>query len=373
MKKQLIVMYEEDKKNPTNTWSGTSYQLREALKDFYDVVFIDSYDIKPLKFLKAFIKKIEKKSATIFLRPLYEKLHEIEINNRLSEYKGIPVLEIAENVCTYNNDFYLYRDMAYACYPYVLNKFKNDSRDYGHGMLKNISSRALDQRIKREKDLLYKSKESFYMNNWVVDKLKEIYPELSNNFVYVSSGFNKEFISNIKINKKNNQVLFVGIDYLRKGGDLVVEAFNKMIEKYNINAKLIVVSTGGGLKNKTNNNNIEFLGFKNRKELIELFSESSLYCMPARFEANGYVFIEAKCFGVPIVARNDYEMKYFVKNGIDGYLVDEYNSDDIADAMYKALTNTKMQKFAMEHIERNREKYSWRRVAKNIKNVIDQK
>ena len=147
------------------------------------------------------IKKIERNNVSYIFKPLYEKLHESEINNRLKKYRDVPVLEICENVIV-KNDFYLYRDMAYACYSYVHDKLKDDTNDYGHGMLNSLSNKALKSRIIREEKLQEQAKGIFFMGNWVVELMKNKYPNMKDKFIYAGGGLNKEFINDIKPNKQ---------------------------------------------------------------------------------------------------------------------------------------------------------------------------
>lgn len=366
MKNKLIVLYEEDKKDPKNTWSGTSYQLREALKEYYEVIFIDSYDIAPIRFLKMVTKKIEKKTASYILKPLYEKLHEIEINSRLKQYRNIPVLEICENVIV-KNDFYLYRDMAYACYPYVLDKLKDDNTDYGHGMLNSISNKALKQRIKREEKLQEKAKDIFFMGHWVVELMKQKYPNMKDKFIYAGGGLNSELIIK-NVNRKNDdikRILFVGIDFKRKGGELLLKAF-ELLEKEVNNVELIIA----GPDIKKEEGNVKFVGKLSRKELSDLFSKCDIFCMPSRFEAYGLAFIEALIYGLPIVAYNDFEMPYFVQNDVNGYLINEYNKEELYSTLKNVLFNANIKKRIISKNKEYNEYYSWNSVTNRIKHYI---
>lgn len=367
MKNKLIVMYEQDPKNPKNSWSGTAYQLHEALKAYYDVIFIDSSDSKYLKVLKILAKRIEKEKVSTFLKPLYEKLHKKEINRKIKKYRDIPVLEIAENV-NVDNDFYLYRDMAYACYPYVLDKFKDDKNDYGHGMLKHISKDVLNKRILDEEYLESKAKKTFVMGKWIERILKEKYPNISDKFLAVGGGLNNEFI-NINVNNKNysKKILFVGIDYLRKGGDLLVEAFKILKEKYDNDAELIIA----GQEVNINYEGIRCVGKKSREELSKLFEDANVFCMPSRFEAYGLVFIEALCYGLPVVSIDDYEMHYFVENEKNGYLIKKYDANELAKALHKAINNKEMMNYVRDNTNVIKDNYSWDKVAKIIKEEID--
>lgn len=367
MKNKLIVLYEENKNNPKNTWSGTSYQLREALKEYFDVIFIDSSDVFLLRIIKMISKRIEKKTASYIIKPIYEKLHEIEINYRLRQYKDIPVLEIAENVIVHN-DFYLYRDMSYACYPYVLDKLKNDKNDYGPGMLNSVSKKALNRRIEREELFHKKCKGEFYMGHWVTNLMKEYYPEYANKFIYAGGGLNSEFNLSTTKNKKDDikRILFVGIDFKRKGGNILLKAFNLLREKYGEKIELLIV----GPNIIKEDNGVKYLGNLSREKISELFSLCDIYCMPSRFEAYGLVFIEALSYGLPIVAYNDFEMSHFVQNGKNGYLIDKYSEEELFNALVNTINDESIFDYCknkqMEYIGY----YSWKNTSNNIYGFI---
>ena len=366
-KKKLIVLYKQDNNNPKNTWSGTSYQLKEALKEYFNVVFVDSNDSKLLGYIKSISNIIEKKTKSIFIKPLYEYLHKCSINFKLKEYENVPVLEISENV-DINNDYYLYRDMAYACYPYALDKFNNDGNDYGRGMLRHISKKALIKRIENEKRLIERSKCNFFMGQWNVDLLNSKYSCYTDKFISVGGGINKELHCNVSTTNEK-KILFVGIDFLRKGGDVVVEAYKILKEKYDKDAELIIA----GADYKSSEEGITCLGKLNRDELSKVFSTSSVFCMPSRFEAYGLVFLEAQCYGLPIVAYDDYEMHYFVKEGINGYLIKEHSAEELAETLHKALNNKKMINYMRENAISFKDQHSWDAVAKKIAEVINER
>lgn len=368
MMNKLIILYEENKDNPIGTWSGTPFQLREALKKYYDVIFVDSSDTKLLSILKTIAKRIEKKKISHILKPFYEKEHKKLVNKRLKNYKRIPVLEICENV-EVDNDFYLYRDMSYACYPYVLEKFKNNNNDYGHGMLRHISRDVLNQRIINERELVDKSKGTFFMGQWAVELLKKIYPKDKDKFIAVGGGLSTEFEKLNIVKNNNKKILFCGFDYLRKGGDLVEEAFKILKEKYDEDAELVLA--GPEINNHIDG--VKYTGKINKKELSKIFNECSVFCMPSRFEAYGLVFLEAQCYGLPIVAIDDYEMHYFVKDGVNGYLIKNYNAEELAVALHKALNNEEMKNRTISNTKAFQQEHTWDVVAKKIAGVINER
>lgn len=365
--KQLLVLYKENKDNPKNSWSGTSYCLREALKKYVGVIFVDTNDNFLLRLIKKLSRAIGSVTDSKLIKPLYEYLHKKEIEYRIRKYPNAPVLEIAENVNLKNN-FYLYRDMTYSCFKYVKDECTKYDRTYVHGMLRSISNKELNKRIKNENKLETRANASFYMGEWLAREMANLYPERSNKFIAVGGGINPEF--NIEAKTKlsdNNTILFVGVDFYRKGGDFLVTAFKKLKEKYPNKYRLIIAGTN---EYQSDDKDIIVTGKLNREELSKYFKEATLFCMPSRFEAYGLVFAEAKSYGLPIVAFKDYEMEYFVEDKVNGRLIEKEDTDDLCEALYEVLESKDIQINAMNAALESQKKYSWDRVAKDIVEVI---
>lgn len=360
MRKKLIVLYNEDRKNPRNTWSGTSYSLRRALEKYVDIIFIDSNNNRFERLLLKIITNIGKFHSCYLLNKIYVFFYTRRINQKLKEYKNIPVLQIA-NKLILKNDFYLYHDLSYYCWISANEKIEKIGKKFEYGNLNLFCKNELERRIIEEEDLVSKAKRVYYMGNWVSNEMKQHYSYMKEKFYSVGGGLNNDF-SISQCNKKKNQILFIGIDFERKGGPLVLEAFQILKKKYLKDASLIIV----GCEERKQVDGVVWTGRVGREEISELFSASELFCMPSIFEAYGLVFLEALCFGIPVIARNDYEMPYFVKNGVNGYLLENEDAEKLAYYIYLALCDEPMKKRVLDESKKYIEQYSWNQVAKKI-------
>ena len=72
----------------------------------------------------------------------------------------------------------------------------------------------------------------------------------------------------------------------------------------------------------TNLNNISL----NHNEIPELLSKYSVFVAPSRVEAQGVSMCEAMACGLPIVATKVGGIPEFVRDGVDGYLVENENA-----------------------------------------------
>jgi glycosyltransferase involved in cell wall biosynthesis len=104
------------------------------------------------------------------------------------------------------------------------------------------------------------------------------------------------------------EILFVGVDWKRKGGDKVLEAFNCVIDK-GINAHFHIVGPHTNpLQNERND--VTYYGFLNKhneideKVLKNLFSKAHFFVMLSKSECYGLVYCEANAYGTPVIGLN---------------------------------------------------------------------
>lgn len=122
------------------------------------------------------------------------------------------------------------------------------------------------------------------------------------------------------------ELLFIGVDWVRKGGDLAVDAVN-WLNQNGICSKLIVCGCdlpGGHRKNEF----IEHLGFIDRNSMAgrqrfqELFLSSHFFILPTRAECLGQVFCEAAAYALPCIATDTGGVSSAVIPGHNGVLLD---------------------------------------------------
>lgn len=366
---KLVVMYSENRKNPKNTWSGTSYSLRQALAENVELFFVDLHEGKLLRLLDLLSIKIGKKHQSYVFGPIHDKLLQIKANFLLRKYKNIPVLEIANEV-KIRSPYYLYQDLSLVVLPEIQTSLKEKGILSCGGLRMELSDGEMKRKIRVQKDIYFSATNSFFMGKWVEKRMRKIYPEISDRFLSVGGGINKEFVEKNKSNNsKEKIILFVGIDFERKGGRIVLDAFEILKNKIS-NVKLVIVGPQKESVSDRDIDGVEILGNIDRKKLSEIFSEAALFCMPSEFEAYGLVFPEALSFGVPCIGRNAYEMQYFIKEGVNGYLLNDDKPEMLSEIMYKVLNDTNMESETEKDASYIRKEYSWSRVADDICKVI---
>lgn len=182
----------------------------------------------------------------------------------------------------------------------------------------------------------------------------------------MGGGYNID-VSQIDESRKNgNKILFVGRDFNRKNGPLVVEAYKKA-RQFKNDLELYIA---GPEKLSATETEIHFLGSLRYEDLVNYFNLCDVFCMPSKFEAYGLVFPEALTFGLPCIGRNAYEMPYFIEDGKTGYLLNNEDSDELADLILKLLQNDKIKQNVHNKRDYYINEYSWNTVASRIYNIM---
>jgi starch synthase len=142
-------------------------------------------------------------------------------------------------------------------------------------------------------------------------------------------------------------ILFVGHDFERKGGDVLVEAFHH-VQRAVPDARLLLV--GRGVPVRTGDPAITSLGeVTDRHELSELYRSATVLCLPARFEPYGLVLLEAMAHGVPCVGTRVGAIPEVLQEGRLGLLIEAEDAGGLADALLELIRDPSLQQHLSVH------------------------
>jgi glycosyltransferase involved in cell wall biosynthesis len=119
------------------------------------------------------------------------------------------------------------------------------------------------------------------------------------------------------------RLLFLGVDWQRKGGEIVLSAF-RMLREMNLRPELHIIGCTPplDLSGEPGITVIPFLD-KNRPDelarLKQILRQTDLLFLPTRAECAGIVFSEASAFGVPSITTDTGGVRSYVREGINGY------------------------------------------------------
>lgn len=128
------------------------------------------------------------------------------------------------------------------------------------------------------------------------------------------------------------RILFVGGDFERKGGDLLLDVFRRRLRG---RAELVLVTRSPvpAEEGVTVYRDIS----PNSVKLRELFATCDVFTLPTRADCYSLVCMEALAAGMPLVATDVGGISDLVRNGETGYLVNVDDWQSIADALEKLV------------------------------------
>jgi len=202
-------------------------------------------------------------------------------------------------------------------------------------------------------------------------------PEKKINVTY--NGINKKILNpdfaewnefRKKINLFDNYILFVGTLEPGKNLKTLIRAYKLLLEKYNIDCKLVIAGGRGWLYDEifleVENLHLEkkviFTGYVPDGILGALYKNAELLVLISLYEGFGIPALEAMYFGVPVIVSNRSSLPEVVGNA--GLVVDPNREDEIANAIYEVLTDSVLKTNLIKKGYSQIKKFSWRISAK---------
>ncbi|MBK1987116.1 glycosyltransferase family 4 protein [Sphaerospermopsis aphanizomenoides BCCUSP55] len=138
-------------------------------------------------------------------------------------------------------------------------------------------------------------------------------------------------------------ILFCGQMIGRKGVDILLQAFNHLIQS-GYNARLLLVGREAELPQlletlpAQTRQKIEYAGFQSPENLPEFFHQADLFVLPSRYDGWGVVVNQAIGAGLPVICSDGVGAGYdLVKPGENGNLFPNGNTEALAGVLIDYL------------------------------------
>jgi glycosyltransferase involved in cell wall biosynthesis len=231
----------------------------------------------------------------------------------------------------------------------------------------------ISEAIEVQKDIFNNCKAIFVSCHWVKDSIVQDYSVTPQKVHVVGEGASVSSKSNsVYCKRLRHNIIFIGRDWHRKGGPLLLDAFFK-IKKEIRDATLTIV----GCTPRVIDSSIKVLGplDKTNEEENRIFQEAlsnaSVLCVPSIFEPFGIVFLEAQLYKIPVVTFWGQGRMDAIIDGETGILVKDRNSDALSESLLELLTNPqkadRMGNAGYDFVLQN---FTWDRVAHKILSVM---
>lgn len=131
--------------------------------------------------------------------------------------------------------------------------------------------------------------------------------------------------------------LFVGYDFERKGGHVLLKAWPQIRENVP-DAELWIVGPKKPLAEPMAG--VKWIGrVYDAKEMNALYEQASAFLLPSLFEPFAFAVLEAMGVGLPCVTVKDFGVQEMIRDGVDGRLVKVGDPDSLAEAVIPLLSD----------------------------------
>lgn len=304
--------------------SGTIYTMCKSLEDKgFEIIWL------PIKYTFLY------KSINYFLNRI-GKLFNYNVNFEHTELGS----KILSNSVDYSIDDKI--DIYFAPFSSVgLKNFKSQKRliylsdatfaamiGY-YESFSGLSNKAINEGNEVEKSALNISDVVVLSSDWAKRSAIKDYGQNEDKVKVIEFGANidnEDIIIKNKPSTDKINLLFLGVDWKRKGGDIALETC-KYINEQGIKCNLYIV----GIKDLDYNiesldfvKNIGFLNKNNSDEyqkLVEIISSCDCLILPTLAECSAIAFAESSAYGLPIFSHFTGGVPNYVLDGINGYLL----------------------------------------------------
>lgn len=228
----------------------------------------------------------------------------------------------------------------------------------------NIKKLYPEKWVDLERQIYANAVKIFVQSSNIQKSMIEQYQQPPDKVICVYAGNNVETDISVTEDKSYTEqnILFVGLDWERKGGPELIEAFKLVLDKHP-NASLTIA----GAKPNLQVRNCKILGKIASADLRTYYETATLFCMPTRLEPFGIVFLEAMQARLPIIGTNVGAIPDFLQNNWNGILVEPGDIQGIANGIIKLLENPDLCRlYGDRNLNLIKNLYSWQAVSQKI-------
>lgn len=206
----------------------------------------------------------------------------------------------------------------------------------------NVCDESLKHGHAIEQSVLDKCRLAIFSSNWAANKAMAYYKVDREKVKVISFGATvypekgPEEIDGIIKNrsKKTCNLIFIGVDWKRKGGDIAV-AVTRLLNQSGLSTRLSIIGCQPKI-NENDKNYVKILGYvdtatkQGLRVISSVLAQSHFLILPTKADCSPNVLRDAYAFGVPCLTTSIAGIPEEIKNNINGYLfptcaeVDDY-------------------------------------------------
>lgn len=179
---------------------------------------------------------------------------------------------------------------------------------------------------------------------------------------------NEKHIRNV-----NDAMIFYGRLEPQKGVDLLIKAYQKLLNAKIARQDLVIIGTGPYIKDYKRmvakldlKDKVHFKGWRSPEDIRNIMSKASFCILPSRSESFGLTMAETLAQGLPLVSTSAGSIPEVLDQGRGGWMAKPNDDESLFAKMKEALENfEESQKKARHGREYVRKKFIWEKAAKS--------
>ncbi len=312
--------------NPKNkkVWSGTHYSIYRQLCTIGEVTILGPYypEIRLFiaKFINQFYLKVLNKRYSyrhsVFISKGYANYFNKKLKEKKYDYIVAPAgsAEIAY-IDTTVPIIYISDGTFAGCLNY-------------HDSLQNLKDNSIKEGNIIEQNAIVKSKHVIVSSEWAKSSVITDYKASPDKVSVIPFGANFDLLpiaSDIDVSIPSAwKLLFVGVYWENKGGEIAFNAFKLLLEKgYDVSLTVLGCIPPNAFKHPkmTVIPFIDKNDMKGQQELNGIYKQHHFLILPTRFDCTPIVINEASAFGIPCLVANTGGVAGHLKENKNGFLV----------------------------------------------------
>jgi glycosyltransferase involved in cell wall biosynthesis len=242
-----------------------------------------------------------------------------------------------------------------------------------------LSAREIEKTLQFERRVYNSMERVLTFSQYMRDSIVKNYDIAEDRVMALGAGMNLDEIPEPAPDKQydSQEILFIGVEFERKGGPQLLQAFRALRETHPA-AVLHIVGPRKLSIPPPLDTNVKYHGFlskgdpRGRELLRQLFNRSSLFVMPSLYEPFGIAPLEAMAHGIPAILSNGWALPELVTPGLTGELVEVGSVSDLTDQMKALLSSPDLLKQMGERARSEvLAKYTWGAVVDRLLTTID--
>lgn len=374
--KKKVIGYVSEKNPFTDrkAWSGTIFKIREGIENAgYEVKWICSYPGGAVKFLYRCMAYLSFRHLKINYYLPYCRLCARSIHKE--DYKGCDYLFVPSMAGLLA---YLPDNLPAIFYTDTTHRLMA-----GYYWKKKLSPKAIRHGEECERAGILRAALNLRSSRWAADSVINDYGYDPRKTYVIEFGANiddTDLVPN-KLSYAEGEcvnILFSGVEWKRKGGDIAVETV-RLLNEQGIRARLVIAGIRELPRQYEGLPYIDYVGFLNKNDpeqyrrYVQLWQKAHLFLLPTRAECSAIVYCEASAYGVPIFTYDTGGTGDYVIDGVNGYRLPlSAAAADFAACIRRNLNAASLQTLHEGGLRMYKEKLSWKAWSRRFREIMEE-